>query len=391
MANEDEDFAALLAEYEGKQPVKRKKLSLGDLVRGRVISIGADAVFIDLGGKDDGVLDLAEARDADGRVTVSVGDELEARVIEVEPSVRLSRVVGRAQRAPGDLENAFEHQIPVEALVKAVVKGGVEVEVAGARGFCPLSQLDARHVDDPAIFVGQRLQFRITRLQPGRREGELDLVLSRRALLDAEAREKAQVTREKLQPGAVLRGVVTALKDFGAFVDLGGVEGLVHVSELGFQRVAHPKDVLAVGQEVEVQVKRVEPSDDPRRPERVSLSLKSLERDPWADAAERFPDGTRARGKIVRLESFGAFVELQAGVEGLLHIGELGGGRPLRHAKDALKLGDSIDVIVQSIDRERRRISLALAEDRGDDSPPPANAPQKLGTLGDLLRGKKKK
>ena len=208
-------------------------------------------------------------------------------------------------------------------------------------------------------------------------------------------------TRQKLIVGAVLPGTVTAIKDFGAFVDLGGIEGMLPASELGFTRGVRPGEVLTVGQQLEVQVLRIERTDDPRRPERISLSLKSLAQDPWDEVPSRFPAGSKVTGKIVRLEPFGAFVELAPGIEGLLHIGQLAGqqerrrpARHLRHARDAAKVGDTKEMTVLSIDRERRRISLGLG-DNVDQIDPEALAaaraanPGKLGTLGDLLKNKK--
>jgi small subunit ribosomal protein S1 len=191
----------------------------------------------------------------------------------------------------------------------------------------------------------------------------------------------------------VLRGKVSTLKDYGAFVDLGGLEGMLHVSELGFQRVNKPAEVLTVGQEIEVQVLKVEKTDDPKRPEKISLSLKSLERDPWSDVAERFPEGAKRTGTVARVETFGAFVELTPGVEGLLHVSELGQGKRLKHAREAVKPGQPIDVLVLSLDVAQRRLSLGRADREdgdGGDAPPPPSAPAKLGTFADLL-GKKKK
>ena len=397
--DETEDFASMFAEYEQKEKAaakqkKKREPQLGDEVRGRVVSIGRDAVFIDVGYKSDGVLDIAELRDADGKLTVQMGDELEARVVDTgERSgvLQLRRALGRGPEAKAELEQAYAHQIPVEGQVSAVNKGGVEVMVAGVRGFCPISQLELRHVEDAQAYVGQRLTFRITRYEMSPRGA--NLVLSRRALLEEEQAEKAKATREKLEPGAVLRGRVSALKDFGAFVDLGGIEGMLHVSELGFQRVKHPSELLTVGQEIEVQVLKVEKTGDERRPERIALSLKSLERDPWSEAKQRFPEGTRRPGVVTRVEAYGAFVELEPGIEGLVHISELGQGKHLRHAKDAVKVGQPLDVMVLEVDAERRRVSLGLAASRDDeDSPRSAStAPSTgFGTFGDLLGGGKK-
>jgi len=392
-----EDFASMLAEFEQRDAgsKRRRGPQVGETVRGRIVSIGADSVFVDLGGKSEGTLDVAEVRDEQGTITVAVGDEIEAKVVSTEEGTPVLRRVighGRGAEARAELAQAFEHGIPVEGLVTAVNKGGVEVHVAGLRAFCPISQLELRHVDDASGFVGQRLSFRITRYEPGPR-GRDNVVLSRRALLEEEQRARAVETRAKLEPGAVLAGTVSTLKDYGAFVDLGGIEGMLHVSEIGFARVAHPKDVLSVGQRVEVQVIRVEKSDDPKRPDRISLSLKSLEKDPWADVRERFPEGARLAGRVARVESFGAFVEIAPGVEGLLHVSELG-GKNVKHAKQVVKVGDPIEVTVLGVDPEKRRIALALAregdgDDEGGTAASMARAPKSLGTLGDLLKKKR--
>jgi small subunit ribosomal protein S1 len=393
MANDkEEDFAALLAEYEGVENKKKKKTPKpGDEVKGRIVSIGRDAAFVDFGGKSDGVIDLAELRDGEGKVTVQVGDEIEARVVEIEGpkgGTVLRRMVGRMAVQSGidaraQLADAHAHELPVEGLVTGVNKGGVEVQVAGVRGFCPISQLDLRHVENAASYVGQRLTFKVTRYDEA--SGRPDLILSRRMILEEEQSAQAVVTRGRLEVGKVLPGKVTAIKEYGAFVDLGGVEGMLHVSELGFQRVKHPKEVLTVGQDLEVQIIKLEG-------ERISLSLKSLERDPWADVATRFPEGAKAAGPVTRLEPFGAFVEIAPGVEGLLHVSELGRNRPLRHAREAAKLGQRLEVVVLTVDANTRRVSLGLsdADASNDDAPAQKPAvPEKLGTFADLLKKKK--
>ena len=397
-APDDDDFAKLLAEYEGpetgRSKKKRKEPSVGDEVRGRVISIGRDAAFVDIGAKSDGVIELAQLRDRDGTLTVKEGDELTATVVEVGgPSggVVLKRVFGgRGAEGSAELEAAFAHGLPVEGTVSAVNKGGVEVTIGGVRAFCPISQLDLRHTEDAAAFVGQKLRWRITRYEATGRGA--NVVVSRRALLEEEQATRAAELRGTLAPGAIVKGRVSALKDYGAFVDLGGVEGMLHVSELGFQRVAHPKDLLSVGQEVEVQILKIEKSDDPKKGERIALSLKSLEKDPWAEVATRFYEGARAHGVVRRLETFGAFVEVAPGVEGLLHVSELGRGRPLRHARDATKIGAALDVVVLAVDADKRRLSLGLAEaGDGEAAAPAPSAPKSLGTFADLLKSGKKK
>src|SRR5262249_34794232 len=200
--------------------------------------------------------------------------------------------------------------------------GGVAVDVAGVRGFCPASQLDVRFIDDLSTYIGQRLTFRITRYEPR------NLVLSRRALLEEDNAKRAIETRKKLEPGAVLRGKVVGFKPFGAFIDLGGIEGMLHVSELGYARADKPEDLLTLGQEADVAVLRIEPAGKgDKAGERISLPLKALANDPWRETAAMLVEGARVKGKITRLQPFGAFVELAPGVEGLVHISELGAGR----------------------------------------------------------------
>ena len=401
--NPVEDFASLLAEYEKQHggavdPRKKKRgPTVGDAVKGRIVGIGNDAVFVDLGGKSEGTLELSQVRGEDGSITVQVGDEIEARVVSTEEGqVILRRTFGKGAKGSekaSELQQAFEHGIPVEGVVSAVNKGGVEVQIAGMRAFCPISQLAERHIEDASEFVGQRLQFRITRYEADRK-GRENIVVSRRALLEEEAEVRAVETRTRLAIGAVLDGRVSSLKEYGAFIDLGGIEGMLHISELGFSRVAHPKDVLTVGQQVSVQIIRMEKSDDPRRPEKISLSLKSLEKDPWNEARERFPEGSRVKGKIMRVEQFGAFVELVPGIEGLVHVSELGAGGKNANARQVVKIGQEVEVTVLGVDPEKRRISLSMnapdIEDAEDAAlrASAAKAPIKsFGTFGDLLKG----
>jgi len=394
----DEDFASLLAEFDEKQARGGRGPNVGDTVKGRVISIGAEAVFIDLGGKAEGMLEREELSDRDGKVTVAVGDTVEARVVDLggrTGCILLRKVMGsaRGSEAKEELAQAFEHRIPVEGVVTGVVKGGVEVQVAGMRGFCPAGQLDLRFVEDPAVFVGQRLTFRITRLEPGR-GGQLNLVLSRKALLAEEAEVRATELRQRLEVGAVFPGVVTTIKDYGAFVDLGGIEGMLHVSELGFQRVGHPSEVLSVGQPVQVQVTKIEKTGDPKRPEKISLSLKALEKDPWTEVAARYSEGARLRGRVVRLQPFGAFVELEPGVEGLVHISQMAADRRINNPREVVEAGKEVEVTVVGVDVPRRRISLSMTAPSADEAAAEAadfaavraGAQRGLGTLGDILK-----
>ena len=392
---EDDDFAAMFAASEaraGKAAHKRRPRP-GDQVTGQVVSIGKEAVFVDLGGKAEGMIDRAEVTAKDGALQVAIGDTVEARVVDDSGgALRLRVKIQRGPEARAELAQAAELGIPVEGTITEAVKGGVVVDVAGVRAFCPASQLDARFVDDVATFVGQRHTFKITRYEPGPRG---NLVVSRRAIVEAEQAKRAVETRAKLAVGAVVKGVVVGFKPFGAFVDLGGIEGMLHVSELGHSRVARPEDVVGIGQEVEVQVISIEASDDKKKPERIALSLKSLAADPWLDATRHLAEGVHVHGKVTRLMPFGAFVEIAPGVEGLVHVSELGAGKRVHHPREAVAVGQDVEAAVLAIDVEKRRLSLSLAAAARDQATAAdaeavaharAQAPAKLGTLGDLLK-----
>jgi small subunit ribosomal protein S1 len=387
---EANDFGAILAEFEQGQPAAESAQAPkpGDKVSGKILSIGPEAAFVDLGGKAEGMIDLAQIKDAEGQLTVQVGDTLEATVTGVDSetgSLILKRRVGRGAEARAEIEQAHQNGIPVEGLVTAVVKGGVEVQVSGLRGFCPVSQLDLRYVEDPERFVGQRLTFRVTKYEEGGKGRRPNIILSRRALLEEEQKTKAAETREKLHPGAVVRGKVTSLTDYGAFLDLGGLEGMLHVSEIGYARTAHPKDVLNIGDELDVQILKIEPARGGKQGERISLSRKALEADPWRDAAARFPEGTKVKGRVMRLETFGAFIEVAPGLEGLAHISELGAGRRINHAREVLQLGQDVEVTVLGVDTAKRRISLSLQGERGareEREAPAREAPSPRGAGG---------
>jgi small subunit ribosomal protein S1 len=394
----DLDFASMLAEFESRQQRSdRREPRTGDTVRGHVTSIGKESAVVEIaGGAGEGMIELDQLRDGEGNLVVKVGDEIEARVVETmgkQGCLILRRTMARGPEAKEELAQAAQLGLAVEGTVTAVNKGGVEVLVAGVRGFCPISQLEMRHVPDANEYVGRKYQFRVTRYEVERRG--INLVLSRRSLLEEEARGRAEKVRTKLVVGAVLPGVVASIKDFGAFIDLGGIEGMLHASELGYSRNNRPAEVLAVGQRLDVQILKIEKTNDPKRPERISLSLKAMERDPWEDVRTRFPAGTQINGKVVRVEQFGAFVELVPGIEGLVHASELSAGKQIRHARELCKVGDTLTVTVLALDHERRRISLGAGE-RSDvvsqedmAAARAAAGPAKFGTLGDLFRNKK--
>src|SRR6267378_3455357 len=307
----EEDFAAMFAQHQA-----RRALEIGQMVKGRVIQISDEHVFVDVGGKGEAWIDRGELADDEGRLKVKVGDEVEATVVAAGDEIRLSHKLRQGAQARQALAVAAQAGIPVEGKVAAVIKGGYEVTVGGLRAFCPLSQMDVRRVDAAGAeeYVGRVLEFRITTFS----ESGRNLVLSRRRLLEERAAETAEETRKKIVPGAVLAGTVASLADFGAFIDLGGVQGLVPASEISHSRVSRPADLVRVGDTVSVKVLRIDQEKG-----RIALSLKALEGDPWTAVAGRLRERQVVRGRAVRSTEFGVFVELLPGVDGLLHTTEI--------------------------------------------------------------------
>jgi small subunit ribosomal protein S1 len=368
----DEDFAGALESFEKERGKTagppQGSFTAGQTVRGSILSLDLETAFVDLGAKSTAELPTQELTSPEGELLFKAGDEIDAAVVGFDRATGTPRLrlLGRARAAGaasafGETKRPAAAELEVGQTVQGYItgtnKGGVEVEVGSKRGFCPISQLADHRVEDATPFVGLRYSFLITRIE----EGGRNLVLSRRALLEAEKAESKAITLAGLSVGSILRGRITAMAEYGVFVELGGgLEGLVHVSELSFERLKHPQEKVAVGQILEVKVQKIEKGKDGR--ERISLSHKALLRDPWLEAQGRFHEGAIFRGTVRRLDSFGAFVELEPGVEGLVHISELGRGRHLNHPREVLKLGQQLDVQVKGLDKEKRRISLAPLE-----------------------------
>ncbi len=388
-----EDFEALLGQFERAHATKTKRPpQVGDLVHGTVASIEREHVYVNLGIKSDAIIDIQDVTDADGNISLKVGDPVDMAISAIDAdsgTLLLGSKHGRRMHGAAGLEQAYDQHLPVEGHVTGVTKGGVEVEIAGVRAFCPASQVSLQFVEDLSTYIGQRLAFRITKFEGGKHP---NLVVSRRELLEEERKAKAAELRAQVVPGAVLPGTVTSLQPYGAFVDLGGVEGMVHISELAFERVRHPSDLLSVGQQVEVAVLRVDQTDNPKHPEKIALSLRALAKNPWTDADQQFPVGTTVKGRVTRVQPFGAFVELVPGLEGMVHISELGAGRRVTHPNEVLNAGDEVEATVLSVDLEKRRIGLSLdparqgAAEPGPQAADYAKPSQGMGTLGDLLR-----
>lgn len=352
MANGDSESFAELFAREGVSGPRARRLSIGDELEGVVAHISADAVLVDLDGKQQGFFDRTDLLGPDGELVVKLGDTVKGRVVAIDRGeIKLATALGR-EASREQLHMALEERVPVEGKVVAINKGGAEVEVAGVRGFCPRSQLDRRFVEDPSALVGQVLRFEVVEIK------ERDVVLSRRRLMEREAAEARQALESKLQEGALMRGRVTQVRDFGAFVDLGGIEGLIPLRELSHDRVQRAEDVVAIGDVVEVQVMRLEREGERLK---ITLSLKALESDPWQGIDAIAPVGRVVAGQVTRLTDFGAFVRLAPGVEGLLHVSEL--GARVKGPAEVLEVGQQLLVVVRSVDPARRRISLALSEE----------------------------
>lgn len=403
--NGEGSFEQLLNSSSGTQG----KVPIGEKVQAKIFEIGKEYLFLDLGGREEGMLPRSEV-EKEGELELSVGDTISVFTVQMRDGAVLcaSRLgaAGSVDR-PGDreaalvaLRDAYESRMPVEGTVKEVVKAGFSVTVLGLRAFCPISQISDTYCETPEEYLGQTHSFLVIEFDGTGR----NLVLSRRRLLEMESEDLARETMEKLEVGAVFDGVVKTVKSYGVFVDIGGVEGLLHVSEIDHDRVDDPADVFTAGQSVRVQVKDID-----RERKRISLSRKSLLGDPWVGIESEFPEGSVVTGRVIRIAQFGAFVELKKGVEGLVHISKMGGGRRLKTPREAVQEGEEVQVRVLGIDLDRARISLSIDDAvegeeefdraaleehrRAERSQGDSKAQQNrgLGTFGDLFADKLKR
>ncbi len=343
-----ESFAELF-----EQSVKNFKE--GEVVRGTVLSIDEDHVQIDIGFKSEGLVPTWEFMDEDGILLVAAGDTVDVLVEESEDSY--GRIVLSKEKADrlliwDEISNAFKADEPVEGIVVARVKGGLAVDI-GVKAFLPGSQVDLRPVRNLEHVVGQKLQFKIIKFN--KRRG--NIVLSRRALLETERRKLRETTLETLAPGQIIDGVIKNLTDYGAFIDLGGIDGLLHVTDMSWGRVSHPSELFNVGDEIKVKVLKFDVES-----ERVSLGLKQIQPDPWIDASLRYPVGKRVTGKVVSLAEYGAFVELEAGIEGLIHVSEMSWTKRVKHPSKVVSVGDEAESVVLDVDERERKIALGMKQ-----------------------------
>ncbi|MEE8215471.1 MAG: 30S ribosomal protein S1 [Acidiferrobacterales bacterium] len=346
-----ESFAELFEES-----LKGVKLQAGGLVTGEVVHVDNEVVIVNAGLKSEGVIPADQFKDESGEITVHVGDKVEVVLEQYEDGfgeTRLSREKANRMKAWEDLETAYESQSIVKGVLTGKVKGGFTVTIDAIRAFLPGSLVDVRPVRDPSYLEGKELEFKVIKLDRKRD----NIVVSRRAVVETEMSAERDALLASLEEGQIVKGVVKNITDYGAFVDLGGVDGLLHITDLAWKRVKHPSEVVNVGDEIEARVLRYD-----RDRNRVSLGLKQLGEDPWVDLNRRYPEGTRLFGKVTNLTEYGAFVEIEEGVEGLVHVSEMDWTNKNIHPSKVTQVGDEVEVMILDIDPERRRISLGMKQ-----------------------------
>jgi small subunit ribosomal protein S1 len=327
----------------------------GEVVRGRVVHVTDDYVVVDIGYKSEGIIPTSEFKDDKGQVNVRVGDEVDVLLEyhdDDEGVVYLSKEKAAKIKVWDEISRIYEQDGVIEGRIVAKVKGGLSVDI-GIPAFLPGSQIDIRPVKDLDSLVGKTMTFKILKYNRRRR----NVVLSRRVILEKEREAKRAETLAKLEEGKVVQGVVKNITDYGVFVDLGGVDGLLHITDMSWGRVGHPSEMFQIGDSITVKVLQYD-----RENERVSLGLKQLTPDPWNDVEQRYPEGARVKGRVVSIADYGAFVELEKGVEGLIHVSEMSWTEKIRHPSKIVSVGDLVEAVVLSIDKERRRISLGLKQ-----------------------------
>ncbi len=353
MSTDTENFAEMFE----NSITNMERLEPGQQIETQIISISGGTIFLELSGKSEGVLDAEELTDKEGNCTVQEGETIKVFFLEAKNGeMRFTTRISGEKAGNAMLESAFENGIPVEGVVEKEIKGGFEVKIGGTRAFCPYSQMGERRVQDASQYVGKHLTFKIMEYK----ENGRNVLVSNRAILEEEQKKLVQELKQELKEGTTVTGTVASLQRFGAFIDLGGIQALLPISEISRTRVNDVSSVLSLGQKVEVKILTLDWSND-----KHSVSMKALEADPWEKAKKNYPAGTKHTGKVVRITDFGAFIQLEPGLDGLLHVSELKEDPRENNPQYKLKEGQELPVEIGSIDLERKRISLK----RGDRKP----------------------
>jgi len=356
---EDESFAELFESYDS---VINHDLKQGDKVEGKIISISSDSIYVSTGSKSDGVVAKSELLDENNELPYEIGDSIELYVVSLtESEIILSKALSGIGSSSMLKEASFT-RTPVEGKVTATIKGGFSVEIMGQRAFCPVSQIDVKYVETPEDYVGDVHNFIITQFS----EGGRNIVVSRREFMNIEISAKKKLFFEELSEGDSVQGTVTKLMPYGAFIELiPGIEGMAHISELSWSRVEKPDEVVKQGQVVRVKVLKIDTGKDADNP-KLSLSMKQTSSNPWDSVTQTIKTGEQVTGKVIRIAPFGAFVELAPGLDGLVHLSEMSHTRRVVKADDVVSQGETVQVVVKSIDLENRRISLSIKDALGD-------------------------
>ena len=328
----------------------------GCIVQGEVVKIDGDHILVDVNFKSEGQIPAAEFKDQDGCLTIKMGDKIDVYVIkknEGEGSILLSREKAKRMQLFDKLEGVLDSNEVITGTITKRIKGGYHVDVDGVEAFLPGSHVDLRPVPDMDALVGQDFEFRV--LKVNRRRS--NVIVSRRVLLEEERDSMRQSLLQNIVEGQTIEGKVKNITDYGVFVDLGGLDGLLHITDMAWKRIRHPKEMVQIGDDLELMVLNFDKEN-----QKVSLGLKQLVPDPWTNIAAKFPEDTRLTGKVTNLVDYGAFVELEPGVEGLVHISEMSWTRKLRHPSQMVRVGDAVDVIVLGVDQEKKRISLGMKQ-----------------------------
>ncbi len=338
-----------------EQSLQDRDYKVGDIVKGKIVEVQTDFVLVDINYKSEGLIPINEFRFVEGKLSVQPGDEVEVFIDKIENEngmIVLSKDKADMYKAWNDITRAAENQELIEGTVIAKVKGGLSVDI-GVKAFLPGSQIDLRPVRNMDVYIGKKYKFKVIKFNKKRG----NIVLSRRALLEEERESMKTQTMDAMKEGSVIRGMVKNITEYGAFLDLGGMDGLLHITDMSWGRIKHPSEVLNVGDEIEVMVLKYD-----QEKERVSLGLKQLQKDPWLDTAEKYSKGSQVTGKVTSLVDYGAFVEIGEGVEGLIHVSEMSWTKKVKHPSQALNVGDEVRAMVLDIDQENRRISLGLKQ-----------------------------